>query len=264
MTKDFSEAYCSLELLAKRLSAWVALSTREQEMLLRKTRFFTSYEAGSTVPMPKDRDLRPTVIASGWACRERITLSGRRQLLTILLPGDVIWGGGDEFPIDLLETVAITKLRVVNLASVMRSFDPDPAGFASLEYGLKMLQLAEANDLVEHAVRLGARADQRIAGLLLHLFERCRTIGFVTGRSFVMPLKQSYLGNLAGLSNVHVNRVLRQFKAEGLIRLKSGIVEIIDWLGLASIEEGSGRREEWLPAHPRRHGDELECAIRAA
>lgn len=264
MTKDLPEAHCSLELFAKRLSAYVTLSAREQEMLLRKSRFVSSYEAGATVRMPEDRALRPIVIASGWACRERISPSGRRQLLSILLPGDVIWGSGAECPIDFLETVAITKLKVVNLASVIRSFDPDPASFTSIRHGLEMLQLAEANDLVEHAARLGARADQRIAGLLLHLFERCRRIGFVTGRSFVMPLNQSCLGNLAGLSNIHVNRVLRQFKADGIIRLKSGIVEITDWLGLASIEEGSRRREEWPPDRAARRNDGLERAVRAA
>lgn len=264
MTKDLSEAPCSLELLAKRLSKWVVLSSREQEMLLRKTRFFRSYEAGSTIPKPKDRGLRPMVIASGWACRESITLSGRRQLLSILLPGDIIWRGGEEHAMDLLETVAITKLKVVDLGDAMRSFDPDPASFASLEYGLKMLQFAEASDLIDHAVRLGGRAEQRIAGLLLNLFERCRTIGFVTGRSFVMPLNQSCLGNLAGLSNVHVHRVLRQFRAQGVIRLKPGIVEITDWLGLVSIEEGSVRGEEWRLPRPSGHSDERECAVSAA
>jgi CRP-like cAMP-binding protein len=263
MTTDSPEAHCSLELLAKRLSTCVTLSAREQELLLRKTRFFTTYQAGSTVPMPKERGLRPIVIASGWACRERITHSGRRQILSILLPGDVIWGRGDDCAIDLLETVAITRLRVVSLASAMRSLDRDPASFATLNQGLEMLQLGEAKDLVDHAARLGARADQRIAGLILHLFKRCRAISFVTGRSFVMPLKQPCLGSLAGLSNIHVNRVLRQFKAEGVLRLKAGIVEILDWSRLASIEEGA-RPDEWRSAGSRRHSGELESAISAA
>lgn len=261
MTIDLPDACCSLEFLARRLSASVTLSAREQEMLLRKTGFVSSYEAGASVRMPKDPDLRPTVIASGWACRESITPSGRRQLLSVLLPGDVIWGGGEQCPIDLLETVAVTRLKVVNLVSAMRAIDPDPASFASIHDGLKLLRLAEEHELVEHAVRLGLRADQRIAGLILHLFERCRRIGFVTGRSFVMPLNQSCLGNLAGLSNIHVNRVLRQLKEQGVIRWSRSVLEVTDRLALASIAEGSRRSEEWRPG---RHSGAPEWAISAA
>jgi len=261
MTIDLPEPRCSLELLARRLSGSIALSVREQELLLRQTRFVTGYEPGSSVRMPTNPDLRPTVIASGWACRESITPGGRRQLLSILLPGDVIWCGGDECPIDLLETVAITRLKVVNLASALRAMDPDPATFASLLRGLKLLQREEEHELVEHAIRLGLRADQRIAGLILHLFDRCRRIGFVTGRSFVMPLRQACFGNLAGLSKIHVNRVLRQLKAEGTIRWSRGIVEILDRRSLASIAEGSRQGETW---HERRYNDVPECAAAGA
>lgn len=228
----------SMELLARRLGALAELSCCERDLLLTRSHCARHYEAGAQVRMAEDPSLRATLIVSGWACREQITASGNRQLLSALLPGDLIWSRGNSSALDFLDVTALSSLTVINVAGAMRTVMQDPASFPLITRGLARLRLAEENYLIEHAVRLGAQtAHQRVAGLILELFERCRTIGFVTGQSFVMPLSQEILSDFAGLSVVHVHRVLRRLKADGFIRVMSGVVEILDRSGLDRIAD---------------------------
>jgi len=179
--------------------------------------------------------MRPTYIVSGWACRERISANGDRQLLAILLPGDLIWRTG-ETPLELLEVVAVNKLTVINVANAMRAIAQDPSRTPSIARGLAMIGLADEMRTIEHMVRLGSQSGhQRIAGLILELAERCREIGFMTGLAFVMPLTHAAISNFVGLSVVHVSRVMRHLREACIIRTKSGIIEILDMAGLTRL-----------------------------
>jgi len=246
----------SINLLIRRLNARATLSPAEREFLATQHYYTRSYAAGAAVRVEDECPNRPTLIVSGWACREQISPNGRRQLVSLLMPGDVIWAAGERRPIDLLEVVALSNLKVVDIADVTRAITKDPARFPSIVFGLGQLQFAEELNLLEHVVRLGSQpAHQRVAGLFIELYERARSIGFVTGRSFVVPLTQEHFGNLVGLSIVHIHRVLRRFKAEGVLQIRSGLVEILDEAGLARIAESSMTDYPCLPAITRQRVD---------
>lgn len=164
--------------------------------------------------------------------------NGRRQLLSILLPGDLIGSCLNQRALDLVEIVAISNVRVMNIAGLLRAVEEHPDEYTGITRGLSVLRFSEERRLLDHMVRLGSQpALQRIAGFLLELFQRCRVIGYVSAGSFVMPLTQEMLGNALGLSVVHVNRVMRQLKSEHLIDLHGGIVRILDVTGLARIAD---------------------------
>lgn len=237
MPNSISTIAYATELLSRRLGTRVTLSPAERELLTRNQNVRT-YRAGATVRMEEQPSLRPTLIVSGWACREQISRNGRRQLMSILMPGDLVWSGGAQRALDLLGVVALTNLAVVNVSETIRAVQEDPASFPSLASGIARLQLAEEQSLLEQLARLGAQpAHQRIASVILELYERARSIGFVTGQSFIMPLTQECLGSLVGLSVVHVHRVLRRFKTESVCQVKSGLVDILDKARLARIAE---------------------------
>jgi DNA-binding IclR family transcriptional regulator len=47
-----------------------------------------------------------------------------------------------------------------------------------------------------------------------------------------LPMTQTELGDAMGLSTVHVNRMLQELRAAGLITLKAGSLVVLDWEGL--------------------------------
>jgi CRP-like cAMP-binding protein len=72
--------------------------------------------------------------------------------------------------------------------------------------------------VVEHPVDLGRRsAEERMAHFLLELGARLNLVGLGDRRVFDWPLTQHHLADALGLSAVHVNRVPRQLREEGLV-----------------------------------------------
>lgn len=76
-----------------------------------------------------------------------------------------------------------------------------------------------------------------LAHLLCELYLRLEVVGRVEDRSFRLPLTQSVLGDMLGLSTVHINRLVAELRAQGLVNWTSGQVEILDWPRLAAIAE---------------------------
>jgi CRP-like cAMP-binding protein len=69
----------------------------------------------------------------------------------------------------------------------------------------------------------------RIAHLLCEMMMRLRAVGLVNGSSCNWPITQAEIGDALGVTTVHVNRVLQQMRADGLVELKGDRLNIPDW-----------------------------------
>ena len=82
--------------------------------------------------------------------------------------------------------------------------------------------------LCEQVARLGQQnASERFAHLMLELHYRLGRLGQVQNDSFPLPLTQDFLADTLGLSVVHVNRTLKQLRQDGLLKLESGRVTLL-------------------------------------
>jgi CRP-like cAMP-binding protein len=80
-------------------------------------------------------------------------------------------------------------------------------------------------------------AREQAAHLLCELFIRLQAVGLTEGHSFKLPLTQAELGDTLGLSTVHVNRILQELRAEGLITWRGDTVVLEDWPRLQEVAE---------------------------
>lgn len=89
--------------------------------------------------------------------------------------------------------------------------------------------LAESRRLQMLATSIGrARAQARIAWFLLELWRRLRCRGLIAGRRFDLPMTQQEIGDFLGLTPVHVNRVLKSLKDEGVVIVRRRAVTVHD------------------------------------
>lgn len=63
---------------------------------------------------------------------------------------------------------------------------------------------------------------------------RLTAAGLSDGRRFALGLTQVDLAEICGLTSVHINRVMRQLREEGLCAFRSSLVDIQDPAGLAA------------------------------
>jgi CRP-like cAMP-binding protein len=168
-------------------------------------------------------------LLSGWACRQRVLEDGRTQGFALLLPGDVLTHGQSDA--SYFRTVALTDLILQDASTLL-----EPARRADPTFRLSVglsLHLAEAR-LFDHVVRLGRRdAYAGIMDLFVELHARLRAVGLTEGHRFPFPIGQEKLGDMMGLSGVHVNRTLRQMKLAGELLAGPG------WYALPGLNLGN-------------------------
>jgi CRP-like cAMP-binding protein len=158
------------------------------------------------------------VITRGLACRYRLMADGRRQILTLLIPGDFY--DLHAFLLNVADhsvvTMAPTWLARIERDTVSEIVRHHPRIGAALWWSA----MQEAAILRERIVALGRRnARARIAYLFCEVLWRHRAIGLSEDQSLQLPLTQADIADTLGLTVVHVNRVLQKLRREGLVTL---------------------------------------------
>ena len=168
----------------------------------------------------------PRLVVSGWAARVRQLADGRRQLLSFLLPGDLIGLCDQPCPVATSSVVALTGVTIC--AAPAATVSPALAQAYALSRAL------EEAHLLSHIARLGRlTAQERIGDLLLELLERLHLAGLADETSFDFPLTQEMLGDALGLTSVHVNRMVQLSRRDGDIDWRQGRLTIRDPARLA-------------------------------
>jgi CRP-like cAMP-binding protein len=80
-------------------------------------------------------------------------------------------------------------------------------------------------------------AEERVARLMLEIMERQQRRDRVHDQRFEFPLKQIHLADALGLTQVHVNRVLKRFREAGLIEWSRGVLKIVDVSAMKQIAD---------------------------
>jgi CRP-like cAMP-binding protein len=166
-------------------------------------------------------------VRNGHAIRYKLLRSGKRQILNVILPGDVIGFPVSFFDLSIYSVVAVSDLtyNVCPLDSYARLCYEQP------QFGLALSWLAayEAAIYAEHIVDLGRRTPvERLAHFLLELHARLLAVGRAEETSFDLPFSQEVIADVLGLSVPHLNRVMQQLRAERLITSRARLVELTD------------------------------------
>ena len=214
-------------LLSNRLNSLAPID--EQDRLLIRACSTRPRELPNGVSFPQKRSARQHVVVSGWMARQHLLSDGRRQIVSLILPGELV--GTYPNPLVSISTVTLTDVRIADLTTLFGAVAHSLERHKKLRHALGIAQRTEEAQLVEQVMRLGRRtALERIGHWLLSIQARLRAAGLSEDKSesFAMPLTQELLGNVLGLSLVHVNRIIQQLRRERLIDMRAGTVTIID------------------------------------
>ncbi|QDZ06783.1 Crp/Fnr family transcriptional regulator [Sphingomonas panacisoli] len=214
--------------LISKLAKFSALSP-ESEHALRDALTYTRFVAPRTGPLPDTSASDDTlVILEGWAARYSLVRDGRRQITAFLLPGDHC-----RLSDGAQDTVAISPLTL----SVIRADERKELETAHPDLAEAMVA-AEHHDRVRLcglATALGRLdAEQRIAWTLCDLWQRADAIGMIDDGHLRFPLTQPDIADHTGLTPVHVNRMMRKLREEGLAEHKGQCLTIHDYAALAA------------------------------
>lgn len=166
-------------------------------------------------------------VKEGYALRYKLLRNGKRQILNVLLPGDVIG-----FPVSFFERSTYSVVALTDLKLNVCSIDAYVGlCFKRPQFGLALSWLAvkEAAIYAERIVDIGRRTPvERLVHFLLELHSRLMTIGLAESSSFKLPISQEVIADTLGLSVPHLNRVMQHLRKEKLISNSARVVEFFD------------------------------------
>lgn len=220
--------------LAHKLNCYVRLS-EDDRMCLADAMGPSRMVAPRTDIIHEGDDPRAiNVILDGWACRYRQFANGRRQIVSLLLPGDPC--DPHVFLLDEMDHTigAITPVLLGQISgTAMRDLT---ARSPRLDLAFHRESLATAAIQREWTVSLGSRTGiERLAHLFCELHARMTAIGLADGNTCAMPMTQNDLGDAMGQTSVHINRTLQELRGLGLITLRSRRLTIHDPAALARL-----------------------------
>jgi len=186
-----------------------------------------TYRARRIVYRAGDETEDIDVICDGWAASSVRLSDGRQQILSFLIPGDLVSVATVFEKSQFYSVQSLTDLRCCKFsrAELQNKLTENPKVFERLvACGMAEKQLAD-----QTIVSLGRRnAAARIARLILSFMERLKARGLAHGQSFDFPLRQQQIGDAMGLTTVHVSRVINMFRKEGLIEIAQRQMKILN------------------------------------
>jgi CRP/FNR family transcriptional regulator len=164
---------------------------------------------------------------SGWAFRYMELRSGCRQILDILLPGDLM---GLQTPMTgkIRHSIrAITDVRVCSLDG--ERFHNMFQAHAALAEALVATLLVEEHRADIRLLLLGRqRPTERLGYLLLELRERLQRRGESVDQGFDLPLTYEHLADTIGVSRSQIGASLREMQARDWASLTGRRLAFID------------------------------------
>jgi CRP-like cAMP-binding protein len=175
-----------------------------------------------------------TMLCEGFMIRYIDDLEGQRQIVAFHVPGDFVDLHG--YPMHVLDhsiaTLTDVRIATVPHSTLDRLTDHNP-NLGKKLWGSTLLDAAIHREWLFRLGRLDAVG--RIAHFLAETNARLWAIGLGDGRDYALPITQTDLGEIAGLTAIHVNRVLRTLREEKICVFRSGRVEILDLPRLTQI-----------------------------
>jgi CRP-like cAMP-binding protein len=176
------------------------------------------------------------IVESGFAVRYKLLHNGGRQLVSIVLPGDIIGFPACFFERAVYSVMAVAKMSLHYVP--LDVFADICRQSASIATAMIWFAAGETALHVEHIVDTGRRAPlERVVHFLLETHARLQAVGCASVSSFEMPLSQESIGDAVGLSAPHVNRMLRELRIEGLIAMDGHEIRILDRAALQILGE---------------------------
>jgi CRP-like cAMP-binding protein len=214
--------------LARKLGAFVALSELELSVLEGFHQRRKTFETGQGLVHQGQLGHAAYILAEGWVCSYKLLPRGARQIVDFQIPGDFLGLRSVLFRTSDHGIEAMTRIEVseVSGADLMDAFAKTP------RLATAVLWAASRDEamVVEHLVDIGRRsAQERTAHFLLELGSRLKLVGLASKNGYSCPLSQYLLADALGLSAVHLNRVLRQLREEGLVTFRNGEVRFDDF-----------------------------------
>ncbi len=220
--------------LIRKLGGIIPLSEIERAALEALPMQVTTLKTDQDITREGDRPSRCCLILEGFACSYKITVEGKRQILAYHIPGGMpdlqtLYLNALDYSVSTITPCRIGFIQHATLKDLYASCPRITVAFWQKA-------LLDGAVFREWMINNGRReAKSGMAHLLCEMVVRLRAVGLGEDHSTGLPITQSEFADALGLTPAHVNRMLQELRAEGLISPKENVLSVLNWDGLKEV-----------------------------
>ena len=166
-------------------------------------------------------------VKDGMAARYKVLRNGKRQIVDVLVPGDIVGLPGSFLDRAPFSVIALTdmKLEVCSHDAFIAACYRRP----KFALALSWLAVQHATVYAERIVDIGRRTPiERLAHFLLELHTRLMLVGRADPMAFDLPISQEVMSDTLGLSVPHLNRMLTKLRNDRMLVVSDRRVQFTD------------------------------------
>ena len=226
-----------LATLVQRLASRHPLDERDSKAIMALPHHRRTFEASAYLVREGEPPRKHcSYVLSGYAYRQKLTLQGARQIVSLHMRGDLLDLQHLYLKVADHNIQALTRLEVIEV-------DRTALGNLAVERpnvgkAIWTDALIDASIFREWIVNVGRRdARARIAHLLCEFTARMKEAGLRQEGGYDLPMTQEQIGDATGMTAVHVNRTLRSLEAEGLLHREKRFLSFDDWDRVSAVAD---------------------------
>ena len=214
--------------LIRKLESIFTLANDERQALMSLPMRVMAFRENQDIVREGDRPSRSCLLLSGFACSYKLTAAGKRQIVSFGIAGDI---------------PDLQSLHLKVLDTGVSTISPCSVGFIQHEDLHDLCRrwpriaaafwretLVDAAIFREWVANVGRREGYtRMAHILCELMVRLKAVGLAEDHACDLPITQGEFADALGMTTVHVNRMMQQLRAAGLIESRGTRITVPDW-----------------------------------
>ncbi len=236
--------------LVAKLSHYISLDDTQKEQLASLEKTERDYASGRDIYRSGDVAKELFVVSKGWLFSYTDLPDGRRQVVKIHHPGDII--GFPDIALSHMTTTLRTAQAVCLCPFPKSSLDTilrESPRLSALILSIALRDQVVFIDLLRAMGRM--RAQEKIAYMILDLLARLRVTNTKMTDTINMPLTQGQIGDYLGLTNVYVSRTMVALEDEGYIKRTADRLQVLREDDLVAMTDFQNRYSDmdtsWFP-----------------
>jgi len=185
------------------------------------------------------------VVKKGWVALSHSLSKRSQDICNVYMPGDLV-GVRESFfnnydvSIWALENCELDRVSVVDVHSLFERFSDIKRVIVSYIMVNDNIAIERLRSCTHH------KAEERVAHFLLEIFARYRFKKMIDSNCFSYPITQEVVGELLGITSVHVSRCMTALEQKKMIRKTRSTIKLLQPELMA---ENTGFDEELIYGH---------------
>ncbi|WP_144979450.1 Crp/Fnr family transcriptional regulator [Halomonas sp. C22] len=166
------------------------------------------------------------VVKEGWASLSHATSTRGQDICNVFMPGDIIGMRESFFESHDIVILSLThckleKVSVDDLHALFKTSDEIRKAITSYVMVNDNITIERLRSCTHH------RSEERVAHFLLEVYARFNFKGLLNSNVFSFPVTQDIVGELLGMTSVHVSRCMTALEQKKLIRKTRSSIKLL-------------------------------------